>query len=236
METAESQRAVLDVNRMTLFTEGPERGQYANAHFALYSGQLALVRLNKLQETAAFADVFSGLLPPANGNVRFLNRDWMASQADTANAMRGKIGRVFSGGGWLDAFNLVDNILLSERHHTRRSEDVLWREAVGLAELFRLPGLPTGYPGDYSRADLQRAACVRAFMGNPLLVLLEDPTVGRYQGMLPALVNIIRRVRKRGAAVWWMTLSDDVWRDESIPADRFFRISGRELMEVNRSL
>ncbi len=236
METVGSQRTVLDVNHITLFTEGEESGQYANAHFELYSGQLALVRLNKLHETAAFADAFSGLLPLVKGSVRCFGRDWMASPPDIANAMRGKIGRVFSTGVWLDRFNLVDNILLSERHHTRRSEDALWREAAHLAELFRLPGIPVGFHRDYSRADLQRAACVRAFMGDPLLLLLEDPTVGGYQGMLPALVNIIRRVRNRGAAVWWMTLSDDVWQDKSIPADRFFRISGRELMEVNRKL
>ena len=29
-------------------------------------------------------------------------------------------------------------------------------------------------------------------------------------------------------------ISDDVWRDESVPADRLFRISGRELVEVTR--
>ena len=236
METAGSQRAVLEVNNMTLFTEGSESGHYANAHFALYGGQLALVRLNKRHQAAAFADAFSGLLPPAKGHVCFFGRDWQASPADIANAMRGKIGRVFSEGGWLDGFNLADNILLSERHHTRRSEEALWQEAAHLAELFKLPGLPTGYPDDYSQADLQRAACVRAFMGNPLILLLEDPTVSLYQGMLPALVNTIRRARNHGAAVWWMTLSDDVWLDESIPADRFFRVSGRELMEVNRKL
>ena len=221
---------------MTLFTEGTESGQYVNAHFTLYSGQLALVRLDKRYQSAAFADAFSGLLFPTNGTVCFLGRDWLASSADTANAMRGKIGRVFLGEGWLDAFNLIDNILLSERHHTRRPEEALVQEAAQLAELFRLPGLPNGYPKDYNRADLQRAACVRAFMGNPTLLLLEDPTVGMHQGMLPALVNTIRRVRNRGAAVWWMTLSDDVWLDESIPADRFFRTSGSELMEVNRKV
>lgn len=118
METAGSQRTVLNINSMTVFTEGLESGQYVHANFQLYSGQLALVRLNKLHETAAFADAFSGLLRPGQGSVLFFGRDWQDSPADIANAMRGKIGRVFSSGEWLDGFSLADNILLSQRHHT----------------------------------------------------------------------------------------------------------------------
>jgi hypothetical protein len=51
---------------------------------------------------------------------------------------------------------------------------------------------------------------------------------------MTALVNAIRRARNKGAAVIWMTLSDDVWRDNSIPADRLFSVAGRKLTEVKR--
>ena len=236
METAGSQRTILNIKSTALFTEGIESGQYVNADFELYSGELALVRLNKQHEMTAFADAFSGLLTPGKGSVLFLGRDWQRSPVDIANAMRGKIGRVFSSGEWLDGCSLVDNILLSECHHSRRSKDVLLHEAAHLAESFKLPGLPMGYPKEYKHVDLQRAGCVRAFMGDPLLMLLEDPTDGVCKSMLSALVNNIRRIRNLGAAVWWMTLSDDVWLDDSIPADRFFRIFGQELIEVNRKL
>jgi hypothetical protein len=51
---------------------------------------------------------------------------------------------------------------------------------------------------------------------------------------MASLVNAVRRVRNRGGAVFWMTLSEEIWRDDSIPADRLFRLSGRELLEVSR--
>jgi hypothetical protein len=98
--------------------------------------------------------------------------------------------------------------------------------------LIGLPGLPMGHLHSYNRVDLQRSACVRVFMGAPTLLLLEDPTFGIYPSVMPALINAIRKVRNHGAAVWWMTLSDDVWSDASIPADRLFRVSARELIEV----
>ena len=120
METIDYRRTVLKVDHITLFTEGEESGQYAKAHFELYSGQLALARLNNLRQVPSFADTVSGLMGPSQGHIRFFGRDWRDSPADTANAMRGKIGRVFSAGSWLAGLSLADNILLSQRHHTRR--------------------------------------------------------------------------------------------------------------------
>jgi len=234
METSEYRRTVLNVNRITLFTEEGESGEYANAHFNLYSGELALVRLNNLRQTASFADAFAGLLRPTRGSIRFLERDWQDAPVDAANAMRGKIGRVFSAGNWLDGLRLVDSILLPQLHHTRRARDDIRQEAARLAIQFGLPGLPVGYADDHTRSDRRRAACVRAFLGKSSLLLLEDPTFGIYPDVMAPLVNAVRRVRNRGAAVFWMTLSDDVWRDESVPADHHFRISGRELVEVTR--
>ncbi|MCG6905177.1 MAG: ATP-binding cassette domain-containing protein [Desulfobacteraceae bacterium] len=232
MERIDYRRAVLNVTRVTLFTEG-ESGEYTNAHFSLYSGQLALVHLQNMRQSASLADAFSGLLRPAKGSVLFLGRDWQHASADTANAMRGKIGRVFSSSNWLDGLSLADNILLSQRHHTRRPKDELLQEAAHLAKEFNLPGLPTGYPNEYTPHDRRRAACVRAFLGRSSLLLLEEPTLGVYPRIMASLVNAVRRVRNRGGAVFWMTLSEEIWRDDSIPADRLFRLSGRELLEVS---
>jgi phospholipid/cholesterol/gamma-HCH transport system ATP-binding protein len=234
IETVEGRRTVLKVDRVTLFLDVEDGGDYATAHFALYSGQLALVRLENLRQAASFADLFCGLTPPFDGNVFFFGRDWQTAAADTVNAMRGRIGRVFSSGSWLEGFSLIENILMPQLHHTRRPVPELRQEAAQLAEQFSLPGLPLGQPEKYSRADLQRSACVRAFLGTPALLLLEDPTFGVYPRIMTALVNAIRRVRDDGAAVIWITLSDEVWGDNSIPADRLFRVAGRTLTEVKR--
>ncbi|MFZ0725920.1 MAG: ATP-binding cassette domain-containing protein [Desulfobacterales bacterium] len=234
MESIEGRRTILTVDHVTVFTDEEDGGDYTTAHFKLFSGQLALVRLGNLQQTAFLADLLCGLTPPHAGNVFFIGRDWRNSSVETLDAMRGRIGRVFSTGNWLEGLSLVENILLPQLHHTRRPVLDLRREAALLAGQFGLPGLPLGEPDSYSRADLQRSACVRAFLGTPFLLLLEDPTYGLYPRIMPALINAIRRVRNKGAAVVWMTLSDEVWHDNTIPADRRLRISGRKLTEVSR--
>jgi phospholipid/cholesterol/gamma-HCH transport system ATP-binding protein len=108
----------------------------------------------------------------------------------------------------------------------------LLKEARELSQLFGLPGIPTCRPGDMLPADLQRAACVRAFMGQPRLVVLEEPTRGMGEGFLPGLTKAIDSARAGGAAILWLTQSDSVWRRPYIQCTHRFRAMGSGLIEV----
>jgi phospholipid/cholesterol/gamma-HCH transport system ATP-binding protein len=129
---------------------------------------------------------------------------------------------------------LLENILLPQLHHTRREFAELRNEAVRLAEHFGLPGLPSGLPDDVMRTDHQRAACIRAFLGQPSLILLEEPTFGVYPEILPPLINAIRKACDRGCGVIWLTLEDQVWNDPLLPVTYRYRLTARKLMEVVR--
>jgi phospholipid/cholesterol/gamma-HCH transport system ATP-binding protein len=178
-------------------------------------GDLVLIRLARLEQTAAFADA--------------LGRNWPELPPDQANALRGRIGRVFKTGNWVNHLSLMENILLPQRHHTRRSTRQLCDEAGYLAQQF---GVPLGLPGDLTAADLQRAACVRAFMGRPSLILLEEPTTGIFLEIISALMNAVREARERGAAVLWLTRKHLIWSDQTLPATQRYQLVAGKLMEV----
>ena len=195
-------------------------------------GDLVLIRLARLEQTAVFADACAGIIEPRSGSVNFLGRNWPDLRPDQANALRGRIGRVFSTGNWLNHLSVMDNILLSQHHHTRRSARRLCDEAGQLAEQFGLPGLPLALPGDLTAADLQRAACVRAFLGRPSLILLEEPTSGIFLEIISALMLAVRKARQRGAAVIWLTRKERIWNDQTLPVTRKYRLVAKKLMEV----
>ena len=50
---------------------------------------------------------------------------------------------------------------------------------------------------------LQRAACVRAFLGAPSLIVVENLADGLADGLLAPLINAMRVARDRDAAVLW---------------------------------
>jgi phospholipid/cholesterol/gamma-HCH transport system ATP-binding protein len=195
-------------------------------------GELVLIDARESTQVQWLADLCCGLVPLAAGSVRFLGRDWARVPPVFAAALRGRIGRIFSDGGWIGFLDIAANILLPQLHHTRRDRRRLHDEATMLAAAFGLPGLPLDRPAELAPQDLARAACVRAFLGEPSLLLLESPVGGRFADLLMPLLNAVAAARSRGAAVVWLSRSDLVWRDQSIPADQRWRLGDHRLMPV----
>jgi phospholipid/cholesterol/gamma-HCH transport system ATP-binding protein len=201
----------------------------------LMAGELALVDARHAARPAWVADLCCGLVPLAAGRARFLGRDWSAVPPDYADALRGRIGRIFFSGSWIGFMDVATNILLPQLHHTRDDPSELRERATTLCCAFGLPGLPLVRPGELAAVDLARAACVRAFLGDPALVLLESPVQGRFTTLLPPLLNALAAARDRGGAAVWFTRSDLVWRDPSIPATMRLLLGERGLMPTMRA-
>lgn len=234
MEDIIERRNVLRFEGARLYTGEGAGGEAIDLNLSLYGGDLFLVNAERPRFGSIFADACCGLNLPVEGTISFLGKDWASLPPDTANALRGRIGRVFTSGNWINSLTLMENILLSQRHHTRRDFAELQEEAVRLAIHFGLPGLPSGSADDLIRADHQRAVCVRAFLGQPSMILLEEPTFGAYPDLLLPLVNAIRSACDRGCGVVWLTLDDQIWNDPLLPVTARYRLSARQLMEVSR--
>jgi len=229
----EERRFVLRLEDVNLMVDA-DGGERMHIHMNVLGGDLILIRLERRLQGTVLADTCVGLIPPLAGVVYFLGRDWAVQPADLVNALRGRIGRVFRSGNWIDYLSVQENILLSKAYHTRRRINELREEAALIARRLGLPGLPTSAPKALNRADRQCAACVRAFLGQPSLVILEDPTVGADPAMLPKLVNLMGDCRSQGTAVVWLTLEDSIWQEPTLPVSRRFRVAGQELNEVTR--
>ena len=198
-------------------------------------GQLHLIYSDDPDSSRAISDVLLGLCDAAQGEVRLHGRAWAEIPPRDAYRLRSSIGRVASKGNWMDTRPVMENILLPLRHHTVLPDELLHEMACDFAQRFGLPGLPTLLPGQCPEPDLQRAACVRAFMGRPELVILEHPLEFADTGLLPPLVDAVQQVRRRQGSVIWFTRRRAVLEDHGIPADRRYRIAGRQLLELETS-
>jgi phospholipid/cholesterol/gamma-HCH transport system ATP-binding protein len=116
-------------------------------------------------------------------------------------------------------------VLLGQMHHTRIPEAELRERASVLALRFSLPGLPSGPARLLSEPDLLRAACVRAFLGDPRLLMLELPLAAQQDDLLPALLSAGAEARGRGAAVVWLAALSPAMRDPSIRPTQRLRLT-----------
>jgi ABC-type transport system involved in resistance to organic solvents, ATPase component len=222
--TGSERHLVLDIREASSPTSGPSLA-LAPITLAVPAGSLLLIDVADWRQATVLTDLATGQMTPDHGSVRFLDRDWAELPSVHAEAMRGRIGHVFRRGNWIDSLSVLDNILLPQRYHTRRPVAELEADAVEIATRLRLPGVPVGFPADIDPEDLQRAACIRAFLGRPALVLLCEPTQGLAADIiLEPLVNVVRHARDRDAAVIWFTENRAIWSDPSLPATARYRL------------
>jgi phospholipid/cholesterol/gamma-HCH transport system ATP-binding protein len=179
----------------------------AGVSFSLNGADLMLVRIEEGLTHLPFADVAQGLVEPDAGRVAFLGEDWRTMPPNRSAECRGQIGRVFETHAWISNLDVDENVMLAQRSHTMRPESEIAAEAGAFAGQFGLGELPRGRPAVVRRSDLRRAGWVRAFIGEPRLIILENPMKDALMDALPGLIGAVKAARGRGAAVIWM--SDD---------------------------
>ncbi|WP_374683180.1 hypothetical protein [Accumulibacter sp.] len=208
----------------------PRGGSILVDDLRLQAGELHLVHSPTTGQSAALADALLGLA--GAGEVRFLGRAWADLDAAEACRLRSRIGRVMSSGNWLENRSVMENLLLPLRHQTVLAEEIIRQRASELALSFGLPGIPTLLPHQCSESDLERAACVRAFLGRPKLVVLEQPIEATESRTFAPLINSVQQVRRRRGAIIWFTHQRSLLEEPGISADRRYRIAGSRLLQL----
>ena len=202
--------------------------------FRLLPGEFALVGARDRHQAAWLGDLCCGLVSLTEGRIQFLGRDWSKLPDYYAAALRGHIGRVFALGGWIGSLDIATNILLPQLHHSRAELEQLREEAMELAHAFGLPGLPLGHIDDVSPFDLARSAYVRAFLGNPALLVLESPAPGQFAELRTPLLSAIAAAQSRGCVIIWLSQDEQIWDDRRFPATQRFHLRRRGLWPAGR--
>src|SRR4051794_36602440 len=120
-------KAILEMTGVTVESQPAYDSPVWNVSLRLGAGELALVRLERGAVRLPLADAAGGLAELHDGTVWFLGREWPSVPPVEAAALRGRIGRVFDavgvgavGTGWVSNLDVDENVMLSQRHHTRR--------------------------------------------------------------------------------------------------------------------
>ncbi len=202
---------------------------------ALMPGECALIETPDPAHATAFAELCSGMAALRSGEARFMGYDWTALDHDRAAALRGRIGRTHQRGSWIDTLGAHVNIMLAQLHHTRQPEAAIAQSAAELARQLGLPGLPLARPDRLSEGDLLRAGCVRAFLGEPRLLLLESAIGADRPELTAPVLDLLSRALDRGAAAVCFTRDPPFWLAQAFPVTHRMQLLDDGLKPVARA-
>ncbi len=202
-----------------------------DADLVVREGELAMIHLGWFQKARRLASLMQGLHRPLQGEVRFQAQDWLGDDYDRHFSMRNRIGRVFEDQAWIENINVAANVTLASRHHGVTKQEVIadvrhWGADFGVAELIQ------ERPAFVHPSLLQRHQWVRAFLGKPVLLLLERPLKSASTAEASMLLRAVNSIRKEGTAVVWFTSSIDDLAKILEPPISHYEIKDGELLPI----
>jgi ABC-type branched-subunit amino acid transport system ATPase component len=167
---------------------------------------VGLIGPNGSGKTTLF-HVISGAVAPDHGNIRF-GGESLVGLAPAAVCLRG-VGRTFQLARVFPALTVLENVLAGQPHRhegvlaavARGSAPSVKRRARELLEFVGLEGLADEPARELSYGQQRLLELAAVLMGDPRLILLDEPTAGVNPVLVDGLLGGLRELNRRGVAI-----------------------------------
>ena len=168
------------------------------------------------------------LLDPIDAGQILLDGDDISARGIDANDIRRRIGIVFQSFNLFPHMTVLDNVTLGPRRAQGVEKRDAETRAVELLERFGLGDKVHEYPNRISGGQNQRAAIVRALMGDPEILLLDEVTSALDPELVGEVLAVIRDLADRGLTMVLATHEMGFARDV---ANRVCFLDGGQVLE-----
>ena len=140
--------------------------------------------------------LLSTLLKPTSGTATVAGHDLLREP----QKVRASIGVLPEDTGLYDRLTPREHLLYYGRLH-RMPEDVLRKRGDELLDIMELKDRANTKVGDFSKGMKQKVALLRAFIHDPPVLLLDEPTAGLDVMSARSIHGFVDRFRKEGKAI-----------------------------------
>lgn len=170
------------------------------ASISVEKGELAVITGPSGCGKSTLFHLISGITVPDSGLVLFEGDEITGISPQAAARLRAeKISYILQGNSLLANLTVLENICLPHRLYGCGID--VEERAIRLLEEFGLEGMAEEYPGNLSGGERRRAAIVRAFVHEPLLVVADEPTSDLDEENTKIILDYFERKRKAGTAI-----------------------------------
>lgn len=172
----------------------------------LKGGELTLLMGPSGSGKTTLLSILGCMLTPTEGTVRICGHSTAGAEPEDLALLRRKhVGFVFQSFHLFPTLSATDNVRLALDVRGERSRSAKAKSREALARV-GLPHKIKAYPGELSGGEQQRVAIARAFVGNPSIILADEPTAALDGENGQAVMKILAGIaREQGRAVLIVT-------------------------------
>lgn len=145
--------------------------------FVVRKGETKIVLGGSGSGKSTIINLILGLLKPDSGQILIDGEDITAFEEPEMMRIRKKIGMVFQEGALFDSIPVYDNVAY-RLHEERVDEEEVEREVMRMLRFVDLEDAIDKMPIELSGGMRRRVGIARALVGNPSIVLFDEPTAG----------------------------------------------------------
>ncbi len=119
-----------------------------------------------------------GLEPYTSGEIRIDDQPLHRMSETQLNQVRLKFGMVFQSSALFDSMTVGENIALVLKEHTKLTDGVIKTKVLEALNLVELRDTYYLLPSELSGGMKKRVAFARAIIGDPKILLFDEPTTG----------------------------------------------------------
>lgn len=154
-----------------------ERPVLKNLNFKVMKGETKIILGGSGGGKSTIIKLVLGLLKPDSGRVLVDGEDITDYNEVQMMTVRKKIGMVFQEGALFDSLSVYDNVAY-RLHEQGMLEDEVEREVRRMLRFVNLEDAIDKMPAELSGGMRRRVGIARALIGDPKIVLFDEPTAG----------------------------------------------------------
>lgn len=194
----------------------------------IYKGEIVIMRGPSGSGKTTLLTLIGALRSIQQGSVCVFGRELYGASKSQLVEIRQQIGFIFQSHNLLESLTAQQNVGMSLRLHENLSiEERIARSQIILSSV-GLANRMDYYPGKLSGGQKQRIAIARALVGEPLLVLADEPTAALDSKSGRDVVNIMQKLAKQQGSTILLVTHDSRILDV---ADRILRMEDGQVTQ-----
>ncbi|NEO49649.1 MAG: ATP-binding cassette domain-containing protein [Moorea sp. SIO4A3] len=162
----------------------------------IHQGEIVLMTGPSGSGKTTLLTLIGGLRSPQSGSLKILGQQLLGANKRHLIAVRRHIGYIFQAHNLLKSLTARQNVQMSAELHPELSTKDAITKSVAILEAVGLGKWVNYYPDKLSGGQKQRVAIARALVGNPKILLADEPTAALDSKSGREVVDLMQQLAK----------------------------------------